>query len=89
MLELLSKSTYADALVSGTDPSEIVAHKFGEASLEDPTGAVVYQHHDCGIVYAKDPYVVCVMTEGAKDISTLAKTISSLAAIVDTFMKSP
>lgn len=88
-LELLQKSAYADALVAGIDPSETVAHKFGEASLEDPAGAVTYQHHDCGIVYAKDPYVVCVMTEGGKDIPTLAKTISSLAAIVDRFMKTP
>ncbi len=84
-LEWLSQSAYKDALVAGVDPSDIVAHKFGESSATNTDGSTTYQHHDCGIVYDTSPYVICVMTEG-KDLSTLAKTIASLTTTVDTFI---
>lgn len=84
-LELLTQTDYRDALVKGINPSENVAHKFGDVTLLDSDGTTSYQHHDCGIVYGTHPYVICVMTEG-KDLPTLAKTIASFANIVDTFM---
>lgn len=84
-LELLTQTDYRDALIKGISASETVAHKFGDVTLQNTDGTTSYQHHDCGVVYAAHPYVVCVMTEG-KDIPTLAKTIASFAGIVDTFM---
>ncbi len=86
-LELLARSAYDDALVAGIDPTYIVAHKFGEVGTKHGDGTITYQHHDCGIVYSENPYVICVMTEG-NDLETLAQTITSLAHTVDTFMRS-
>ncbi|MEK7632492.1 MAG: serine hydrolase [Patescibacteria group bacterium] len=87
ILEMLSRSDYRDALVSGVDATEAVAHKFGDVTLANPDGTTAYQHHDCGIVYAKNPYLICVMTEG-NDLQTLASTIASFATTTDTFMNS-
>ena len=86
-LEWLTQSEYLDALVQGVnDPSVSVAHKFGEALLEQPDGEITAQHHDCGIVYQSKPYAVCIMTEG-KDLSTLARAIAQIESDIDAFMK--
>jgi len=85
-LEWMAKSSYTAGLVKGIGESVTIAHKFGETIVEDSYGSSSYQHHDCGIVYSKNPYVICVMTQG-KDLSILAKTIASLASTVDTFMQ--
>ncbi len=84
-LELLAQTDYREALVKGVDASETVAHKFGDVTLLNSDGTTSYQHHDCGIVYATHPYVICIMTEG-NDLPTLANTIASFTTIVDTFM---
>ena len=86
-LEWLAQSDYRNALVKNLDAGKIVAHKFGERSTTNADGSRTYQHHDCGIVYAESPYIICVMTEG-KDLPTLANAIASLALTVDTFMSS-
>jgi beta-lactamase class A len=60
MLGLLSQSQYKDGLVAGVPEGVVVAHKFGERTIED-----VKQLHDCGIVYYPDkPYLICIMTRG-------------------------
>jgi beta-lactamase class A len=78
-LDLMSKSTYDDGLIAGVPRTISVSHKFGERYFTD-TG--VQQLHDCGIVYyPKDPYLLCVMTQG-KDIRLLSKTIADISGHV-------
>ncbi len=84
-LELLAASDYRDALVQGIAPQETTAHKFGERGITNADGSKSYQLHDCGIVYALEPYMLCIMTEG-NDLPTLANTIASFTTIVDTFI---
>ena len=62
MLGLLSQSTFQQGLVAGLPAGIVVAHKFGERGYNNPT--IPDQLHDCGIVYTKKPYVICVMTQG-------------------------
>lgn len=71
----LSKSTFTQGLVAGVPPGTTVSHKFGEYSAGDG----FKQLHDCGIVYkAKQPYLLCVMTQG-DDFEKLAKTIQNIS----------
>lgn len=74
-LELLSQSTYRDALVAGVPEGTTVAHKFGLRDL--PEGEI--QLHDCGIVYhPKRRYILCVMTSGTnqRDLQSVIASIS-------------
>ena len=77
-LELLSRSNFNEGLRAGVDAKVTVAHKFGEAQKPDEG---IVELHDCGIVYATDPYFICVMTKG-KDISLLKKSVAQLSALV-------
>lgn len=78
-LELLSRTSYKNALVAGVPDGTIVAHKFGEREL-----GTVIQLHDCGIVYAPgQPYLICVMTRGA-DLKSLSGVIQRISNIVYT-----
>jgi len=73
-LKILSESDFKDGLVSGVPDDVVVAHKFGERSI-DGNGLIsqsqlpdgTKQLHDCGIVYSSknDPYILCVMTRGS------------------------
>lgn len=59
-LDLLTHSVFKDGLVAGIPEGIKVAHKFGEQSYDD-----IRQLHDCGIIYyEKNPYLLCVMTQG-------------------------
>ncbi len=63
-LETLSRSEFKSGIVEGVPPKVEVAHKFGEHS-DSREGTV--QLHDCGIVYYPGrPYLLCVMSKGAK-----------------------
>ncbi len=77
-LELLARSEFRDGLVAGVPPGVAVANKFGE---REENGVV--QLHDCGIIYAPErPYVLCVMTEGARfaDLVSVIADVSRLVA---------
>ena len=76
MLEkLLSKAEFNEGLVAGVPQNITVAHKFGERNFNNQT----FQLHDCGVIYAKRPYLLCIMTKGPdfKDLSSAIKQISS------------
>ncbi len=78
-LELLAASEFKDGLVAGVRPGLVVAHKFGERTLEHG----IRELNDCGIVYAPEtPYILCVMTRGS-DFLDLAGVIRDLSALVD------
>ncbi len=83
VLTLLSQTTFTNGLAHPL-PKEIpIAHKFGEYSLESPTGALLKrQLHDCGIVYYPDhPYLLCVMTKGP-NFADLQTTIIDFSRVV-------
>ena len=89
-LDLLSRTSFTDGLVSGVPSGTLVSHKFGERTIKnensDGTSTTLVstetELHDCGIVYyPKNPYLICVMTKGS-DFPTLASVIKDISKIV-------
>lgn len=79
LLSLLSQSAFQKGIVAGLPSDIVVAHKFGERGFNDPT--VPDQLHDCGIIYAKKPYVLCIMTQG-RGYDAMAGIISDISKMV-------
>ncbi len=84
-LEVLSRVDYDDALAVGVPSRIAVAHKFGEASVVLADGIRGHELHDCGIIYAASPYVLCVMTRG-KDVDQLQTLIAEISGDTYTAM---
>lgn len=82
-LKLLTLTKFNKGLVSGVASSTVVAHKFGEHGT---TGSPNVELHDCGIVYTKTPYFICVMTRG-KNYSDLEEVIGGISRIVYTYIE--
>jgi beta-lactamase class A len=76
-LELLSKTKFSAGLSAGLPSSVTVAHKYG-SHVGPPIGTEL---HDCGIVYSKNPYFLCVMTKGS-DPTKLSSVISEISSTV-------
>ncbi len=77
-LDLLSQTTFKDALVAGVPQNVRVAHKFGYRILSETES----QLHDCGIVYhPATSYVLCVMTSG-RDLGTEESVIADISMLV-------
>ncbi len=88
LLSILSKTEYKDGIVAGIPKDIIVAHKFGEYTVDEAFDGGVSlltteaQLHDCGIVYLPErPYILCVMTRG-KDIDSQEKAIAELSKMI-------
>lgn len=85
-LSMLSSSDFQGGIKAGTPPGIIVAHKYGERSLEQEIqGVEVVQEkqlHDCGIVYVPGkPYIICIMTKGG-DFDKQQKFITDTAKYI-------
>ncbi len=81
-LDLLSRTTFTQGIVSGVPSGVRVAHKFGEnAILGDKGGVKGHGLNDCGIVFAHRPYVICVMTLGP-EFSGLETAIQNISRAV-------
>jgi hypothetical protein len=82
-LGLLSKTDFSNGLVRDLPKGVMVAHKFGELTLENQDRIIEKRElHDCGIVYEKDrPYLLCVMTKGAQ-YSDLEDMIAGISLFV-------
>jgi len=79
-LSMLDAADFDKGLVAGVNKDETVAHKFGERS--DPPGNLK-QLHDCGIIYnSKNPYLLCIMTEG-NDFNKLLGIIDNVSKMVN------
>ena len=64
-LEILSKSEFSEGIVTGVPSNIKVAHKFGHRVFQPSEYPMTGEElHDCGIVYSKSPYFLCVMTKG-------------------------
>ncbi|MEI6810864.1 MAG: serine hydrolase [Candidatus Nomurabacteria bacterium] len=85
IMEMLSKSTFKDGLVSGIPADVPIAHKFGAYQFQEKINdkdVVVQQLHDCGVIYHKtDPYIVCFMTKG-KNSEDLFRIFSKVSSII-------
>jgi len=78
-LEILSGSEYKNGIVAGVPKDIVIAHKFGERSIN---GNADIRLHDCGVVYYPDkPYIICIMTRG-DDFRQQEKLISDLSKYV-------
>lgn len=75
-LAILSEVDFEDGLKNSVPKHVIVAHKFGER--EGGISKNDYQLHDCGIVYAESPYLICVMAQG-KSTDGMVATIAEIA----------
>lgn len=81
-LDILSKTTFRDGLVSGVPSSITIAHKYGEYAVEQDNQLVQIELHDCGIVYyPKYPYLLCIMTKG-NNLSDLKSTIKNISSLI-------
>jgi beta-lactamase class A len=83
-LQLLTETDYVRGLVKYLPPEVKVAHKFGVAALEDVSGKLYGELHDCGIVYkSESPYVICVMTKSySPQIEQVEEVIANISASV-------
>jgi beta-lactamase class A len=88
-LDLLTKKSFSQGIISGVPSNIDVAQKFGERTQNDQLGNVVSRElHDCGIIYLpKNPYFLCVMTKG-QNFAELQPIISDVSKMVwDYFSK--
>lgn len=79
LLTTLTQTEFHEGLVAGVPSDVVVAHKFGTRDIAGQANSK--QLHDCGIVYAKTPYILCVMTQG-NDFAHLAEFIKEVSALV-------
>lgn len=63
-LKLLADSDYDEGLAASLSPDIKIANKYGVYTVSDDDSEL--QLHDCGIIYAETPYLLCVMTRGDK-----------------------
>ena len=64
-LQLLSQVSFTQGLWRAWPTSTVVSHKLGLVGIAPNGVTTEHELHDCGIVYAQDPYLMCVMTRGA------------------------
>lgn len=82
LLQVMSRSTYNDALVQGIPQGMTISHKFGFRNPEDAADPTEKELHDCGIIYYPNhPYFLCVMTKG-DDYASLTQTIATVSKTV-------
>ncbi len=83
VLKALTKVTFAKGLRAGIPKDIEISHKFGLASILDPISKKITSRelHDCGIIYTKNPYLLCVMTKSSAPLSKVENFISSISEI--------
>lgn len=89
-LSILVKTTYGDGATAKLPKGVLVAHKFAERSVLDPSdpSKFIRQLHECGLVYAKngaEPYTFCIMTEGT-EYGELQKILQDISLEIYTAM---
>lgn len=73
MIEILKRQKFNDGIPAGVPTGTPVAHK---------TGSITRIHHDAGIVYAKRPYVLVVLTRGIQDGTVSAKLMADISRVI-------
>ena len=81
-LNLMSQSSFTNGIVAGLPSSTVAAHKLGLVGIQNSTGLTTeHELHDCGIVYAQDPYVLCIMTRGMAQLPTLESILANISQV--------
>jgi beta-lactamase class A len=70
MIATLERQKHNEGIPSGLPDGIVVAHK---------TGEVTKIHHDAGVVYAKRPYVLVVLTRGVDDQTASGRLIADVS----------
>lgn len=70
MIAILKRQKHNEGIPAGLPEGIEVAHK---------TGEVTKVHHDAGIVYAKRPYVLVVLTRGIDDQTASGRLIAAIS----------
>jgi beta-lactamase class A len=78
-LELMSHSSFTQGIIAGVPSSTVVAHKLGLVGIQTNGATTGHELHDCGIVYANDPYLLCVMTRGSSPLTTMENIIANIS----------
>jgi len=79
-LQLMSQSSFTQGIIAGVSSSTIVSHKLGLVGIQNSAGITIeHELHDCGIVYANDPYLLCVMTRGSSPLPTMEGVIANIS----------
>jgi hypothetical protein len=77
----MSMSSFTQGIQAGVASSTVVSHKLGLVGIAPNNVLTEHELHDCGIVYGKDPYLLCVMTRGAGSLATLEGIIAQISGI--------
>lgn len=86
LLAMLNQSNFKNGLVAGVPQGVLVAHKFGVYGVNTAEGKSEVGLNDCGIVYATNPYNICVMLV-AKDQATAESILKDLSSQVYAYLK--
>jgi len=82
-LQLMSQSSFTQGIVAGVSSSTVASHKLGLVGIQNGAGVTAeHELHDCGIVYANDPYLLCVMTRGSSPLPTMEGVIANISQAV-------
>lgn len=81
-LQLMSQVSFTQGIVAGVGSSTVVSHKLGLVGIAPNGVTTEHELHDCGIVYANDPYLLCVMTRGSAPLPTLESIIAQISKVV-------
>ncbi len=73
MIAILKRQKHNEGIPTGVPDGIEVAHK---------TGEVTKIHHDAGIVYAKRPYVLVVLTRGIDDQAASGRLIADISKTI-------
>ena len=81
-LQLMSQSSFTQGLAAGVPDATIVSHKLGLVGFNVGGVATEHELHDCGIIYGRDPYILCVMTRGSSNLVTMESIIAQISRVV-------
>jgi beta-lactamase class A len=73
MIDVLKRQQFNDGIPAGLPAGTLVAHK---------TGSITRIHHDAGIVFAKRPYVLVILTRGIQDGKVSAKLMADITSVI-------
>jgi beta-lactamase class A len=79
--QLLSEVQFDKGLRAGTPTNIKIAHKYGVRATPQADKTMKVELSDCGIIYDRSPYLLCIMVEG-KDPYVLADVIKTIAETV-------